>query len=78
MFKQFIEFAMLLTTLASLLLAVGAAAIPHDKRDTFSDVTIYAYGTGISGLPVLADLNGIYTIFFISPHFQRLVAERNG
>lgn len=54
---------MLLKTLASLLLAVGATAMPHDKRATVSDVTIYAYGTGINGLPILADSSGTMLSF---------------
>jgi hypothetical protein len=70
---------MLLMTLSSLLLAVGAAAIPHDKRNTLSDVTIYAYGTGISGLPVLADSSGTNS-FLLSPLPipPRLTGEHNG
>ncbi|RDW74924.1 hypothetical protein BP6252_06066 [Coleophoma cylindrospora] len=49
---------MLLKTLASLLAVVGVSAIPHDKRSIATDMTIYAYGTGISGLPVRANSNG--------------------
>lgn len=52
-------FIMLLKTICSLLLAATAMAIPHDKRKTVDGVSMYAYGTGISGRPVLADSNGI-------------------
>jgi hypothetical protein len=57
---------MLLTIVASLLLALGATAIPQDKRATVSDVNVYAYGTGISGLPVLTDSNGTDTLYLLS------------
>jgi hypothetical protein len=47
------------------LLAIGTTAgfLPFDKRDTITDVTIYAYGVGISGLPVLADTKGTIILF---------------
>jgi hypothetical protein len=51
---------MIFSTLASAILVVGAAAIPHDKRATISDATIYAYGTGMDGLPILSDSNGTF------------------
>ena len=50
---------MLLTTFASVLFALGTtAAIPHNKRDTYTGQTIYVYGTGISALPIVADSSG--------------------
>lgn len=56
--STFTHSTMFLPVWVSLLLAFGAAAIPHEKRSTVDDQTIYAYGTGISGLPVLATSNG--------------------
>jgi hypothetical protein len=52
---------MVLTIVASLLLALGVTAIPQDKRVTVGDSKIYAYGTGVSGLPILTDSNGTDT-----------------
>ncbi|KAF2175845.1 hypothetical protein K469DRAFT_679410 [Zopfia rhizophila CBS 207.26] len=48
------------STLLLPLLVIGAAAIPQGERaTTTSNVKIYAYGDGISGLPVYADPNGL-------------------
>jgi hypothetical protein len=66
--------------LASLLLAVGVAVIPCDKRDKVSDVTIYAYGTNVSGLPLLAHSSGIDNTFALSlllPKAQCYYAKHN-
>lgn len=41
-------------------LAVGVTAAPHDKRSIESGVTIYAYGTEISGLPIYSDADGMW------------------
>lgn len=43
---------MQLSTLIAIvpLLAASCSAIPHSKRATTEDVTIYAYGTNISGI----------------------------
>ncbi|TVY82301.1 hypothetical protein LSUE1_G002249 [Lachnellula suecica] len=50
---------MLFKSLAFLVLAVGAAAVPSiSKRGTMTDMKIYAYGVGINGLPILADSTG--------------------
>ena len=54
---------MLLTTFTSVLIALGtAAAIPHNKRETYTGQTIYVYGTGISALPVVTDSSGTASI----------------
>ncbi|KAH8649786.1 hypothetical protein BX600DRAFT_554273 [Xylariales sp. PMI_506] len=34
-------------------------ALPGEKRSVLTDVVVYAYGDGISGLPVYADENGL-------------------
>lgn len=39
------------------LLAGLCSASPHLKRTTYSDVVMYAYGTNISGLPILMGNN---------------------
>jgi hypothetical protein len=58
---------MLLTTFTSVLFALGTtAAIPHNKRETYTGQNIYVYGTGISALPVLADSSGT-TSFLSTP-----------
>jgi hypothetical protein len=55
---------MLLLTTLSLLVAFSAANVLGTKSAaaaaTTGNVTVYAYGSGISGLPVLADSNGIF------------------
>jgi hypothetical protein len=55
---------MILNSVLPWLLAAGAAAIPHAKDErattaTVSGATIYAFGKGISGRPILADSDGI-------------------
>lgn len=40
------------------LLAVGATAAPHERREVETDFIVYAYGKGITGFPVYADANG--------------------
>ncbi|ORY63849.1 uncharacterized protein BCR38DRAFT_474443 [Pseudomassariella vexata] len=51
------HFRQILSSVA--LLAVGASAAPQNKRDVETNVTIYAWGTGLSGLPVFAGTDGI-------------------
>ncbi|PQE10376.1 cytochrome p450 protein [Rutstroemia sp. NJR-2017a WRK4] len=34
-------------------LSFTCLAAPHDKRTTYTDITLYAYGQNISGLPIL-------------------------
>jgi hypothetical protein len=55
---------MLLLTALSLLVAFSTANVLGTKSAaaaaTTGNVTVYAYGSGISGLPVLADSNGIF------------------
>lgn len=69
---------MVLTIVASLLLALGVTAIRQDKRVTVSGSKIYAYGTGISGLPILTDSNGTDTFCLSSFPPEGPTAEHNG
>lgn len=70
-----IFFVMLLATFIPFLLAIGVVASPLDsieKRGTvYSDVTVFAYGNGISGLPIGTNSNGksisLYVLFLKPP-----------